>query len=116
MCDRVVDCDDESDESEATCGCDPLVSFGCASGECLSLSLHCDGHPDCADGDDERDCALPHVPDCTHNQFECHDGACIDLGRVCDGKNDCAQAEDESNCETGGFTSRSAHALRTGST
>ena len=61
MCDEAEDCNDGSDEAncdyskddvKATCKED---EFQCYSGECISLHLACNNHPDCHDAFDEHD-------------------------------------------------------------
>ena len=61
MCDEADDCNDGSDEAncdyskddvKATCKED---EFQCYSGECISLHLACNNHPDCHDSSDEHD-------------------------------------------------------------
>jgi len=64
VCDEADDCNDGSDEAncdyskddvKATCKED---EFQCYSGECISLHLACNNHPDCHDASDEHgDCS-----------------------------------------------------------
>ncbi|KAG1681877.1 putative vitellogenin receptor [Nymphon striatum] len=86
VCDKVADCEDESDESPETCklnttepayevestGCSP-DQFQCVSGECIDKGYHCDGHADCEDYSDEGH-------QCKFNLNECEEwGHCSQL-------------------------------------
>ena len=75
------------------------LEFRCASGECVHLSLRCNGRPDCQDGSDEACgcsmfCSGP-------REFLCHDNLCV-TGPVssprCDGSTQCSDGSDEFSC------------------
>ncbi|XP_055376731.1 serine protease nudel [Condylostylus longicornis] len=84
-CDRIIDCEDGTDEEECTCR-DYLRGH-------LS-SFICDGKPDCEDLTDEKGC-----DNCTTGEFLCPlSRTCIPLSKRCDEKIDCQFKEDELNC------------------
>ncbi|CAK1543699.1 unnamed protein product [Leptosia nina] len=71
----------------------PAESVACgAGGRCAPQSRVCDGHPDCDDGADERDC------DCAPEQYRCTDGTCVPIAARCDGAAQCPDGSDESAC------------------
>ncbi|KAK2585023.1 hypothetical protein KPH14_008548 [Odynerus spinipes] len=62
----------------------PLNTFMCAQGNrCVSKLKLCDGHVDCPDGSDEKNCS-------------CRDR--VAKSRLCDGYIDCPNGEDETEC------------------
>ncbi|KAI6192320.1 Protein CBR-LRX-1 [Aphelenchoides bicaudatus] len=65
--------------------------------QCIEYSRRCDGHRDCADGEDETNC-----PSCARDQFACvKSGTCIPAKLRCDGHpDDCADGSnlDEIGC------------------
>uniref|UniRef100_A0A915DMQ4 Chitin-binding type-2 domain-containing protein n=1 Tax=Ditylenchus dipsaci TaxID=166011 RepID=A0A915DMQ4_9BILA len=65
--------------------------------QCIDLQRRCDGHRDCADGEDENNC-----PSCARNEFACvKNGLCIPAKKRCDGRiDDCMDGSnlDEMGC------------------
>ncbi|KAG1681886.1 Very low-density lipoprotein receptor [Nymphon striatum] len=118
VCDKVADCEDESDESPETCklnttepayevestGCSP-DQFQCVSGECIDKGYHCDGHADCEDYSDEgHQCKFSEV--CSRNNggcshicensnhgpvCSCPEGLKLLNGYICDDLNECEE-------------------------
>ncbi len=82
LCNGVMDCKDNGDESN--------ICLSCADGKSTyPTAKQCDGTPDCADGSDEATCT-----------FQCKlGGASISVKNVCDGLPDCTDASDEANCK-----------------
>lgn len=67
--------------------------YRCASGQCVSEGLRCDGYADCGDHSDEVDCTRP--PRCP-TQLRCPNShECLQREWICDGENDCRDGWDE---------------------
>ena len=65
--------------------------------QCIRQELVCDGHPDCPDREDEKNCTRCDVSSGKH--FLCDNQVCIDYNLTCNGRNDCGDASDEpENC------------------
>ena len=75
------------------------LEFRCASGECVHLSLRCNGRQDCQDGSDEA-CGCSEF--CTGpREFLCHDNLCLTgpgSSPRCDGLSQCSDGSDEFSC------------------
>uniref|UniRef100_A0A7E4VEE2 Chitin-binding type-2 domain-containing protein n=1 Tax=Panagrellus redivivus TaxID=6233 RepID=A0A7E4VEE2_PANRE len=78
--------------------CTPNQFACCAMPQsCIDMSRRCDGHPDCADGEDETNC-----PSCAKDEFACvKSDKCIPHSKRCDGvPDDCNDGSnlDEIGC------------------
>lgn len=67
--------------------------FRCASGQCVSDSMRCDGHPDCWDHSDEKSCTKQSVCTTKYSCPQSHE--CLILEWICDGDKDCKDGTDE---------------------
>ncbi|KTF93084.1 hypothetical protein cypCar_00007596 [Cyprinus carpio] len=79
--------------------CSP-IAFTCANQHCVPRSWHCDGHNDCFDGSDERECPTQSPGTCQADQFSCANHQCIPRTWLCDTDNDCGDGSDENNCDS----------------
>lgn len=69
------------------------TEFKCASGQCVSAKMHCDGHPDCWDRSDEESCT--NAPVCTTKHRCPQSKECLVQEWICDGDQDCRDGTDE---------------------
>ncbi|CAH1960651.1 unnamed protein product [Acanthoscelides obtectus] len=83
------------DGDEGNCRADDAER--CADGSrIICADQKCDGHPDCDDGGDEKDCP---IRECAVGEFKCDIRRCIPVDQLCDGKPDCSDHSDEQNCQ-----------------
>lgn len=61
---------------------------------CILNEWICDGHSDCTDSSDEKNC----TKSCSDGDFKCGDGKCILGVWKCDKIDDCQDGSDEANC------------------
>ncbi|XP_022098818.1 uncharacterized protein LOC110983669 isoform X2 [Acanthaster planci] len=106
VCDGVVDCADNSDETVCVPDTTDVARFSancnselfhCTSGSCISLSFLCDFIRQCPDGSDEEHCDYPA---CHPSEFQCANGQCINSENQCNIHRDCLDGSDEINCDT----------------
>ena len=91
LCDRLLDCPDQEDESQCQFGNCLEDEFPCLAGRCIPGGWKCDGTPDCDTGEDEVACSAS----CPPGQFLCSEGRCINDSLLCDGHDDCGEGDDE---------------------
>ncbi len=103
--------------------CRPESRVLCHDGRQICPEQVCDKFPDCAGGEDERDCAvndskptsttrrpppLPLPVKCSEKEFRCADGSqCVPSHLRCDGRANCLDLSDELGC--GGRCDEKAH-------
>jgi hypothetical protein len=92
--------------------CDHATHLACGDGECVLLTMVCNGITDCATGADEapintqcptQSSAAAGGGSCGAD-FACNDGSCIPAYYQCDGWPDCGGYEDEVDCPCDGVT------------
>lgn len=67
---------------------------------CIHHNVKCDGHFDCPEQDDEKNCIdyVAHHEEvkCLENEFSCESGGiCLPIDNVCNGVPDCLDGSDE---------------------
>ncbi|GAV08950.1 hypothetical protein RvY_18566 [Ramazzottius varieornatus] len=121
-CDRVSDCQNQSDEPQNCSNTCPASAFQCDGSRCVSQHRRCDGRTDCRDKSDEEACqcaadqmplpvsgCLNHelfgngVADAADGQdeefFTCKDRLQMSQPeKLCDGILDCIDSSDELSC------------------
>ncbi|XP_064421958.1 very low-density lipoprotein receptor [Latimeria chalumnae] len=108
VCDGNPDCADKMDEQN--CGYLTIYhdcfspafqecsssEFQCHYGECISLSLRCDGDHDCRDHSDEENCTFAKPHRCVPGEMVCPiSKECLLKEWLCDGDVDCEDGTDE---------------------
>ncbi|XP_069980553.1 G-protein coupled receptor GRL101 isoform X3 [Penaeus vannamei] len=92
-CSGVAECQDNSDEAVALCGCLPN-EYNCGD-QCIDALSRCDTVQDCDNGRDEHNCETYVCPS-THTK--CANSLCIPLDAVCNLEDDCGDGSDEQEC------------------
>ncbi|KAF6214052.1 hypothetical protein GE061_011783 [Apolygus lucorum] len=67
--------------------------FQCDTKRCIPKDWQCDGHTDCEDHSDEKNCK-----NCPPDQIHCGNSVCISKSHMCDGEVNCPWGRDERNC------------------
>ena len=109
-------CEDKSDiyhpGNSSACELDSVRCNKKGEMVCLDLSLKCDMHPQCDEGEDEKDCSDTYVtrglisPSATYRCQSPHHNDNSDTPTVtnwasrCDGREECFLGEDEADCDT----------------
>jgi len=106
-CNRVIDCEDKSDEVSCTDNFNTNEFYNCPTGydkcqdgkSCYRQNETCDGISNCFDGSDEKNCNLEK---CQRNKrvYCPREGKCSrrENSQRCDGIVDCADNSDEERC------------------
>ena len=93
---RAQTCDGTEDNTYARCkgNCEfqAFAGFDCGDGQVVNIDYHCDQHPDCSNGADERGCDAPPP------SFDCGNGERVDPEQHCNGTPDCSNGRDEESC------------------
>ncbi|EZA52823.1 hypothetical protein DMN91_001794 [Ooceraea biroi] len=105
LCDGIIHCDDQSDETERECKKPEIIcpdyAFRCNYGACVNRNSLCNGVADCADNSDETQPRCKSAGSnnqtvlCKVDDFTCNSGQCISDVALCDGTRDCADGSDE---------------------
>lgn len=120
LCDGIPNCRDGSDEincNETICDefeCGDKKCIPCNLKKKLKLNKHnlklknfnqvkwkCDGHTDCKDLSDEKNCNKTDTCDDSEREFKCtnnEENKCIPKSKLCDGHDDCGDGSDEKGC------------------
>ncbi len=104
VCDGILDCSDESDESVCDVWECPPSYWKCNNIQCIRNESVCDGKTvakgreyGCQDGSDEFNTLCG----CGADEWPCKDGKlCVEISSVCDGAIACEDGSDESVCKT----------------
>ncbi|BES92710.1 serine protease [Nesidiocoris tenuis] len=70
-----------------------INGFQCDARRCIPKDWQCDGHMDCEDHTDEKNCK-----NCPPDMIHCGDDVCITKSHMCDGDMNCPSGRDERNC------------------
>lgn len=70
-----------------------MNGFQCDGKRCIPKDWKCDGHLDCLDESDEKNCTT-----CGAGEINCGQNKCVSNVHMCDGTVDCPWGQDERNC------------------